>query len=278
MSFDRVEANNEARERYIQQMMDTYRTREKKLKGRKVEFLRNNKDAKIDVLLIVGGGTASGAIAGGVVGGIVGGVCGSPAGPPGMIVGAAIGVPVGAAIGGAIGTGVAVVYLRPRYQEWCKTEAGREFAGNMRIFLEENSILEHLTCPISQMPVINGVRTPQGHLYEKQEIENWVKENGTDPITRIPLSLSDLKEDETASLEATKNFVNFLKSKREETKKVAPELIEGYDRLITDYREAAMQIYNTKLITLQKQWQKRKISYEEFSEQSRALGEKYLNI
>jgi hypothetical protein len=48
MSFDRVEANNEARERYIQQMMETYKTREKKLEGRKVEFLRKNKDAKAE--------------------------------------------------------------------------------------------------------------------------------------------------------------------------------------------------------------------------------------
>lgn len=278
MSFDRVEANNIARERYIQKMMNTYESREKKLEGRKVEFLQKNRDAKKDFQLIVIGGTASGAIAGGVTGAIVGGVCGAPGGPPTMLIGAAVGAPIGAVIGGAIGTGVAVIYLRPRYKEWCKTEAGIEFAGKMRIFLNENSVLEHLTCPISHMPVINGVRTPQGQLYEKDEIEPWVKKYGTDPMTGDSLSVEDLKADEGASLEATKKFVGFLKEKREETKKNAPDLIEGYDRLITDYREAAMLIYNTKLVTLQKRWQNGKISYEEFSTKSRELSEKYLNI
>jgi hypothetical protein len=54
--------------------------------------------------------------------------------------------------------------------------------------------------------------------------------------------------------------------------------MHGYDKLIQDTREAAMGVHNTKLVTLQKQWQKGKISYEEFSVKSRELAEKYLNI
>lgn len=278
MSFDRVEANNQARERYIQHMMQVYETREKKLEGRKIEYFKNNKDSQKDLLLMVGGGALSGAIGGACTGAIIGGVCGTPGGPPTMAVGAGIGAGVGFVVGGAIGTGMAVVYLRPRYKEWCKTEAGREFAGKMQIFLHENSILEHLTCPISQMPVIEGVRTPDGQLYEKDEIEKWIKQHGTNPQTRERITIDDLTPDESASLEAAKTFVRFLQQKREETKEIAPALIPGYDKLIQDTREAAMGVHNTKLVTLQKQWQKGKITYEELSRKSRELGEKYLNI
>lgn len=195
-----------------------------------------------------------------------------------MTLGAAIGAPVGAAIGGAIGTGVGVVYLRPRYQEWCKTEAGREFAGKMSVFLNEDRILEHLICPITQMPVIEGVRTPDGQLYEKSQIERWVKLHGTNPKTRESITVDDLKVDENASLEAAKAFVKFLQDRRKETEECAPELMPGYDKLIQDTREAAMGAHNIKLVTLQKQWKGGRISYEKLSIKSKELAEKYLNI
>lgn len=278
MNQDRVELTSEARERFIQEMMNIYRQRQARLAGRKVEFLRKNPDAQNDVVLLVGGASLSSAAMGGLCGAIIGGSCGTAGGPPGMLLGAAVGIPVGAAVGMAIGTAITVIYLRPRYQEWCKTEAGIEFAGNLSIFLCEDSLLQHVLCPISHMPVIEGVRTPDGQLYEKVEIENWLKDHDTNPLTRAPLSKKDLIPDPEATAEATKIFINFLKAKREETKQIAPHLIEGYDRLINDHREAAMQLYNKHLVILQKRWREGKISYEVFMEKTKEIADKYLNL
>ena len=106
----------------------------------------------------------------------------------------------------------------------------------------------------------------------------WIEKNGTDPLTREPLSKEDLVEDESASVESSKKLVTFLKSKREETVNNAPHLIEGFDALITDYREAAMCKHNNKLAILQKKWRENRITYEEFSQKSLALGDKYLSL
>ncbi len=278
MSFNHVEANNLARDQYIQGMMNTYQRREQRLQGRRVEFLTRNRSAGRDLALLTLSGAAGGAGVGAIAGGIIGGTCGTPGGPPGILAGVVIGGGIGALIGAGIGAGIGVIVLRPRYNEWCRTEAGIEFGDNMKIFLKEDSILQHLTCAISDLPVIEGVRTPNGQLYEKHEIIAWIEKNGTDPLTRELLSKKDLVEDESASVESSKKIVTFLKSKREETVNNAPHLIEGFDALITDYREAAMCKHNNKLAILQKKWRENRITYEEFSQKSLALGDKYLNL
>jgi hypothetical protein len=258
--------------------MTSYRTKTQRINGRKFEYLRHNPSAKKELLLIVGGGAVSGAIVGGVAGAIIGGACGSPGGPPGMALGAGIGAPIGAVIGGAVGTAIAIIELRPRYKEWCKTEAGREFAGNLSVFLNEDRMLEHFKCSICYMPVMQGVRTPDGRLYERSEIEEWIRKNGTNPYTQEPLTIHQLTPDENVSLESAKVFVRFLQEKREETRESAPQLIEGYDTLIQDIRESALKEHNKKVNILQKRWQEGRVSYEDMSRQTRELGETYLNI
>lgn len=276
--FERTEIAQKAREDYYSQLMATYQRKSATLSGRKVEFLKKDPSACTEAALLIGGGTLSGAVGGAVVGGILGGVCGSPGGPPGVVLGVAIGAPIGGIIGGIIGGGVAAAYLRPRYLEWCRTETGREFAGQLAIFLSEDKALEHLICPITQLPVIEGVRTPQGQLYEKSEIEAWLEVNESDPLTREPLTKNQLVLDEDASLESIKIFVAFLIDKREETREAAPSLMPGYNKLIADIRTSAMSIYNKKLAVLQKQYREERITYEDFTEQSRKLVEKYLNV
>lgn len=274
---DRSSVATKARDDYYNELINAYREKNENFSGRKIEYFRKHRDAKIDFCLITGTGALGGAVAGGVAGAIIGGACGSPGGPPGMVVGGVAGGIVGGIIGGAIGAGVAIVYLRPRYREWCKTEAGIEFAGKISSFLNESNILEHVICPITFMPVVDGVRTPDGQLYEKSEIEAWIKDHGTNPKTREPLNLSDLKEDEQATFESAKALIHFLVEKRPETEVSAPHLMEGYDKLIQDTREALMYVHNTKLAVLQKQWQKGKISHEEFFARSKELVEKYLS-
>ena len=49
---------------------------------------------------------------------------------------------------------------------------------------------EDLLCPISMEPMYEAVRTPAGQVYDLKSITQWIHENGTDPITRNPLSIA----------------------------------------------------------------------------------------
>ncbi|KAG5180280.1 hypothetical protein JKP88DRAFT_135366, partial [Tribonema minus] len=50
----------------------------------------------------------------------------------------------------------------------------------------------HFVCPISLDWHVNPVVTPSGITYSRGELELWVSENGTDPIARSRLTLSEV--------------------------------------------------------------------------------------
>ena len=51
---------------------------------------------------------------------------------------------------------------------------------------------ETLYCPITLEQFTDPVLAQDGHTYERQAIEEWIRQNGTSPITRQPLSLESL--------------------------------------------------------------------------------------
>ena len=53
-------------------------------------------------------------------------------------------------------------------------------------------IPETLICPISGTIFNDPVSGPDGYTYERNQIEIWLKKNGTSPITRQPMNISDL--------------------------------------------------------------------------------------
>ncbi|UJR24289.1 hypothetical protein I4U23_027256 [Adineta vaga] len=54
-----------------------------------------------------------------------------------------------------------------------------------------------LRCPISMELFRDPVLAPDGHTYERQAIEVWIRNNGTSPITRQPLSIEQLYPNRT---------------------------------------------------------------------------------
>ncbi|CAF1014129.1 unnamed protein product [Rotaria sordida] len=52
---------------------------------------------------------------------------------------------------------------------------------------------ETFICPITHELMRDPVIDPDGNSYERQAIEGWLRQNGTSPITRTPLSASDLR-------------------------------------------------------------------------------------
>ena len=52
---------------------------------------------------------------------------------------------------------------------------------------------EDLICPITCEPIFDPVITNDGHVYEREAIIKWIFEHGTNPLTRRPLTIHDLK-------------------------------------------------------------------------------------
>lgn len=48
-------------------------------------------------------------------------------------------------------------------------------------------------CPLSGELMEDPVITPYGTYYERENIEQWIEENGTCPTTKKALAISDLK-------------------------------------------------------------------------------------
>ena len=62
-------------------------------------------------------------------------------------------------------------------------------------------------CPITQDYMKNPVLSPSGQYYEKDAILDWIKRNGTDPITRETLNPDLLVEDK----DYQKNIMEYIK-------------------------------------------------------------------
>ena len=50
-----------------------------------------------------------------------------------------------------------------------------------------------MRCPITLNIFLNPVFTDDGFTFEKEAIKNWLKNNNTSPITRLPISKNLIK-------------------------------------------------------------------------------------
>jgi len=182
------------------------------------------------------------------------------------------------AIGSAIGAAASAKMIEPRFLRWCQKEEGLKFLAQLAPFVKNEGSLAKFVCPITQMVLIDAVKTPNGRLYEKYAIEDWVQKNGTDPLTREKLSLKDLKPDHSSSFDSNKIFLEVIRNKMPEIKEKAPELLENIECMVKDIRESAMDQYNSRLILLQTDYKEGRIDYEAFQKLSAKLSEKYFNI
>ena len=53
--------------------------------------------------------------------------------------------------------------------------------------------LERLQCPITRDLMEDPVIAEDGYTYERSAITRWINDNGTSPLTRIPLRVSELR-------------------------------------------------------------------------------------
>ena len=71
---------------------------------------------------------------------------------------------------------------------------------------------EPFTCPITYELFRDPVLAEDGHTYERVAIEKWIRENGTSPFTRQPLSMNQLHPNLTVK-QAVADFETSLREK-----------------------------------------------------------------
>jgi len=57
-------------------------------------------------------------------------------------------------------------------------------------------------------PIKEPAITPQGIVFEKQALINWVKQSGTCPMTREPLTLKDIRKFTLTETRGVKKLTN----------------------------------------------------------------------
>ena len=64
--------------------------------------------------------------------------------------------------------------------------------------ISNSPVLEHrdLMCPITLDVYRDPVLAGDGHVYERTAIVQWIKKEGTSPLTREPLNVNDLRSEE----------------------------------------------------------------------------------
>jgi hypothetical protein len=60
---------------------------------------------------------------------------------------------------------------------------------------DQDEFIKHFMCPITGELMNDPVVTPNMHRFERKAIEEWVRSNGSCPISREPLRLDQLKPD-----------------------------------------------------------------------------------
>lgn len=199
--------------------------------------------------------TASGAAGGALIGGCLGG-------PKG----AAIGAGTGAGGGFIVGCVISAKQTSKSYKAWLAQYRSDESFSSFLGVYKRDSFREKFVCPITQEPFIDPVISPNGRVYERASIEQWVREHETDPFTREPLRLEDLRTDHTTLGKHCKELKKMLTEKSEE-KGLDKFSRKGIEKLQADLDHQAECIFQEEMKVLNDQLIAGKITRKEFSRQ-----------
>lgn len=287
MAFDLREVQAQSKQQYIEKLMGIYDERRILLRGRKIDFLTSGKNSSYcdvtdktyspaEVTAFFVGVHFSGLSASGAM---IGAAVGIPGGPPTMAIGAGIGAGIGALVGLGTGSALAAYKLQEQYESFKKTEAGKEFGKDLQIFIQsQDGVFDEICCNISYEPVVDGVITPDGKLYERKILVAHIEKYGSNPGTGEKLSIKDLRDASELNFESLKNYLKFLKEKREITAEKAPHLLVGYDSLIKTIRGRFIESYDQEMNYLKELLSGNQITFEEFSQKSLAAVNKFLSV
>ncbi len=115
------------------------------------------------------------------------------------------------AIGSLIGLSVGAGIVYKIYRSWLKSENERLLKEKITEFVNMDPVLKDFNCAITRDIALNPVRTPYTpNLYEKKALSKWIKEKGSDPMTRQSLKRADLIPAMDVLTEASKEIHRIL--------------------------------------------------------------------
>lgn len=108
-------------------------------------------------------------------------------------IGQAAGAGAGAAIGFTAGVASVVTWDVYQFKKW-KSQQKNNVVVELYGKIANNLGTSEYICPITKNPITTPVKSPRSSIfYEKEAIEGWITEYGTDPWTKDPLSIDELR-------------------------------------------------------------------------------------
>jgi len=199
-------------------------------------------------------GTVVGATTIGVTGAIVGG-------PKGLAIGAGAGAGAGF-VGGCI---YSAIQHKKSYTSWLNQHRGDETFKEILSIYQQEEFKEKFTCAITHEPVVNPVISPNGRIYEKSAIEQWLNSGETDPFTRQPLKIKDLRKDFTTLGKQCKALNNYLSVNSEN--KMSPFARKALEKLKAQLEKQAETIFQQEMKALNDLLVAKKITRSDFTRQ-----------
>lgn len=204
------------------------------------------------ILLFTGGGAVAGLMVGAAT-----------SGPPGMGVGAG----VGAAAGFVAGCIMSVNLHKKSYNAWLKQNRNDETFKNFLNIYTTDKFTDLFLCPITLEPIKEPMITPNGQVYDKSSIERWLKDHGnTDPLTRAPLTIKDLRPDNVTLGKHCRWLKDFLE--KEHDLSFYPSIVrKGVIKLKESLEQQALNIFEREMKILNDALVSKKITLKEFTRQ-----------
>ena len=186
--------------------------------------------------------------------------------------------PYGTAIGAISGVAMSAFHNYQKYQSaynsWAAShsvEARQTFANKFSELAEDKDLI----CPISQEAIVEPVQLSTcGVLYNREHLEEWVKKEGTCPITHQKVTLDDIK----FNISATNRIHECCKKilgDQNCIEKLTKNEIFGMKLMSQDYKRRAALLFKIEMEVLQSQLKEEKIPAREFAEKVRQLGDAY---
>lgn len=189
---------------------------------------------------------AAGAAGGATVGAIGGGVVGMLGTPIGSLLGAAtlgsLGGFLGSAGGAALGAINTTGYMLADFYGWKEQNTFDAYRREvMSILLDEQELLAFI-CPITNTLVWNPVclYTNEGknkHTFNRPQIEEWIENHGTNPVTQEEVTIADLHVDDDQHARQHEVLCRVIERHKIHIPKEMKSLRNTLDHIATMYSE-----------------------------------------
>jgi hypothetical protein len=173
------------------------------------------------------------------------------------------GAAIGAGAGAAVGVVIVIGMHAKAFKKWRSNQKVEVVSGLFQK-LSEAINNDELICPITREPVRHPVVTPYtDHVYEKEALEKWVREKGTDPMTRQPLRVEQLQTSMSA-MGAMQRICKEIVDRKVKELKLTPKELEGIKAMREDFDKNILNFFKNEKEKWSKKVENKEMSIQDF--------------